>query len=114
MGDWPKVYEPVAAFDTTAAELAEYPGEFVSQQTEPVYRISLQVGELTLLRLKHKPDMLRPVMRDVFVGEIGTIRFTRDAHRHVSGFILDAGRIQNFKFAKSAGLEACDCQLKSP
>jgi hypothetical protein len=48
--------------------------------------------------------MLRPVMRDVFVGEIGTVRFTRDAHRHVSGFILDAGRIQNFKFARKCGI----------
>jgi CubicO group peptidase (beta-lactamase class C family) len=103
VGEWPKMYEPVAAFDTTAAELTEYPGEFVSQETEPAYRISLQAGELTLLRIKHKPDMLRPVMRDVFVGEIGTVRFTRDAHRSVCGFILDAGRIQNFKFAKKCG-----------
>jgi hypothetical protein len=68
-----------------------------------VFRISLRAGELTLLRVKHKPDMLRPVMRDVFVGEIGTVRFTRDAHRRVSGFILDAGRIQNFKFEKKCG-----------
>jgi hypothetical protein len=42
-------------------------------------------------------------MRDVFVGEIGTVRFTRDAQRPVSGFILDAGRIQNFKFVKKRG-----------
>jgi hypothetical protein len=103
VGEWPKMYEPVAVFDTAAAKLTEYPGEFVSQETEPVYRISLQAGELTLLRLKHKPDMLRPVMRDVFVGEVGTVRFTRDAHRLVSGFILDAGRIQNFKFVKKRG-----------
>ena len=27
VGEWPKMFEPVAAFDTTAAELTEYPGE---------------------------------------------------------------------------------------
>jgi hypothetical protein len=39
-------------------------------------------------------------MRDVFVGEIGTVRFTRDANQHISGFILDAGRIRNFQFTR--------------
>jgi hypothetical protein len=39
-------------------------------------------------------------MRDYFVGDVGTIHFTRDASQHVSGFILDAGRIQNFRFTK--------------
>jgi hypothetical protein len=39
-------------------------------------------------------------VRDVFTGEIGTARFTRDANQHISGFILDAGRIQNFHFSR--------------
>jgi hypothetical protein len=90
----------VAAFDPSAAQLADVPGAFVSQEIDPIYRISLQDGKLTLLRLKNKPDALRPAMRDVFVGEIGTVRFTRDANQHISGFILDADRIQNFQFTR--------------
>ena len=95
-GGKPQIYESVAAFDPTAAQMGEYPGSFVSQEIDPIYRISLQDGKLTLLRLKNKPDPLWPAMRDVFVGEIGTLRFTRDANHHISGFILDADRIQNF------------------
>jgi CubicO group peptidase (beta-lactamase class C family) len=99
-GGKPRFYESVAAFDPTAAELAEYPGAFVSEEIDPVYRISLQNEKLVLIRLKHKPDTLRPMVRDVFVGEIGTVRFRRDANQHISGFILNAGRVQNFHFTR--------------
>jgi CubicO group peptidase (beta-lactamase class C family) len=99
-GGKPEFYESVAAFDPTTAQLAEYAGAFVSQEIDPVYRISLQDGKLILIRLKHKPDTLRPAMRDVFSGEIGTLRFTRDANQNISSFILNAGRIQNFQFTR--------------
>ena len=102
-GGKPKTYESVAAFDPTAAQLAEYPGPFVSQEIDPVYRISVQDGKLTLLRLKNKPETLWPATRDVFVGEIGTLRFTRDANHRISGFTLNGDRIQNFQFTKMNG-----------
>jgi CubicO group peptidase (beta-lactamase class C family) len=96
----PDTYEAVTAFDPTSAELADYSGAFVSEEIDPIYRIAVQDGKLTLKRLKHKPDALRPTMRDYYVGDIGTLHFTRDANQHISGFILDAGRIQNFRFTK--------------
>jgi CubicO group peptidase (beta-lactamase class C family) len=99
-GGKPESYEAVTVFDPTAAQLAEYTGAFVSQEIDPVYRLSLQDGKLTLIRLRHKPDTLWPAMRDAFVGEIGTLRFTRDANQQVSGFILDAGRVQNLQFTR--------------
>ena len=99
-GRKPEFYESVVAFDPTTAQLAEYAGAFVSEEIDPIYRISLQDGKLILIRLKHKPDTLRPATRDVFSGEIGTLRFTRDAHQNISGFILNAGRIQNFQFTR--------------
>jgi hypothetical protein len=101
-GGKPEVYESVAPFDPTAAELPDYTGAYVSEEIDPVYRIALTEGKLTLMRLKHKPDTLHSTMRDYFVGDIGTIHFTRDAGQHISGFILDAGRIQNFRFTKRA------------
>jgi len=97
-GDKPEFYESVAAYDPTAAELAGYAGAYMSEEIDPIYRIDLRSGKLTLIRIRQKPDTLRPAMQDVFVGEIGTIRFTRDANKRITGFILDAGRIQNFRF----------------
>jgi len=99
-GGKPGTFEAVTPFDPTPTELADYPGAFVSEEIDPIYRIAIQDGKLTLTRLKHKPDTLRPTMRDYFVGDVGTLHFTRDASQHISGFILDAGRIQNFRFSK--------------
>jgi CubicO group peptidase (beta-lactamase class C family) len=101
-GGKPNIFESAAAYTPTAAELAEFAGAYVSEEIDPVYRMVLQDGNLTLTRLKSKPDSLRPAVRDVFTGDIGTVRFTRDANQHISGFILNAGRIQNFRFSRKA------------
>ena len=96
----PDTFESATPYSPTSAELGEYAGAYVSEEIDPVYRIVLQEGNLTLSRLKNKSDALHPAVRDVFTGEIGTVRFTRDANQHISGFILNAGRIQNFRFSR--------------
>ncbi|MGB7284965.1 MAG: serine hydrolase domain-containing protein [Candidatus Acidiferrum sp.] len=102
-GGKPDIFESVTEYEPTQTELAEYMGPYVSEEIDPVYRIVLQDGNLSLTRLKNKPDKLSPTVRDVFTGDIGTVRFTRDANRRISGFILNAGRIQNFRFSKKIG-----------
>ncbi|MGO9336156.1 MAG: serine hydrolase domain-containing protein [Terracidiphilus sp.] len=99
-GGKPELFDAVAPAKATDAELAEYAGAYVSEEIDPVYRIVVQNGSVILTRLKHNPDALRPAIHDVFVGDIGKITFTRDASGHISGFILDADRIQNFRFTK--------------
>jgi CubicO group peptidase (beta-lactamase class C family) len=101
-GGKPNIFESATAYTPTAGELAEFAGAYVSEEIDPVYRMVLQDGNLTLTRLKSKPDSLRPAVRDVFTGDIGTVRFTRDASQRISGFILNAGRIQNFRFSRRA------------
>jgi len=101
-GGKPIVFEEATAFTPNGAELAGFTGAYVSEEIDPIYRIVLQNGNLTLTRLKNKPDTLRPAIRDVFTGDIGTVRFTRDANQNISGFILNAGRIQNFRFSRQA------------
>jgi CubicO group peptidase (beta-lactamase class C family) len=100
-GDEPDVFESAIAFAPSGAELGEYVGAYVSEEIDPVYRVVLGDGNLSLMRLKHEPDTLRPAVRDVFTGDIGTVRFTRDANHHLSGFILNAGRIRNFRFSRA-------------
>ena len=98
----PDSFEAATAYVPSEAELPDYAGAYVSEEIDPVYRIVLQDGNLTLTRLKNKPEALHPAVRDVFMGEIGTVRFLRDGNQHISGFILNAGRIQNFRFSKKA------------
>jgi CubicO group peptidase (beta-lactamase class C family) len=103
-GDKPNVYERVAVVDPTPAQLGEYAGAYVSEEIDPVYRFEVRGDKLTLLRLKSKPNELRPTTEDVFVGELGTFRFTRDAKHQVTGVVLDAGRIRGFQFSRRRGL----------
>lgn len=96
----PDLFEVATPYDPSQTELREYAGAFISEEIDPVYRIVFQDGNLSLTRLKNKAEILKPAVRDVFTGEIGTVRFTRDASQHISGFVLDAGRIQNFRFSR--------------
>jgi CubicO group peptidase (beta-lactamase class C family) len=98
----PDIFETASAYQPSATELAEYAGAYVSEEIDPVYRIILQDGKLSLARLKHKPETLQSMVHDVFTVDTGTVRFTRDANQHISGFVLNAGRIQNFRFSKRA------------
>jgi CubicO group peptidase (beta-lactamase class C family) len=96
----PDVFEVVPPSTPTAGELADYAGNYVSQEIEPVYRMVIQDGKLMLTRLKHKPAPLEPRTLGVFTAEIGTVRFTRDSNHRVSGFVLNSGRIRNFRFTR--------------
>jgi CubicO group peptidase (beta-lactamase class C family) len=101
-GGKPRVFEAKELFSPSAADLAEYTGAYVSEEIDPVYRIVRDEEKLSLVRPKNEPDTLRPTVRDVLIGEIGTLRFVRDANGHVSGFALNTRRIQNFHFTKRA------------
>jgi CubicO group peptidase (beta-lactamase class C family) len=99
-GEKPDIFESATAFTPSGTELSEYVGAYVSEEIDPVYRIVLQDGNLSLTRLKKKAETLRPAVRDVFTGDIGTVRFTRDSGQRISGLVLNAGRIRNFRFQK--------------
>jgi hypothetical protein len=99
-GAKPDVFESATAFTPSGTELGEYVGAYVSEEIDPVYRIVLQDGNLSLTRLKKKAETLRPAVRDVFTGDIGTLRFTRDSRQRISGLVLNSGRIRNFRFEK--------------
>jgi hypothetical protein len=101
-GGKPLVYEATEGSSPGRAELADYTGAYVSEEIDPVYRIVLDGDKLSLVRLKHGTEKLRPAVRDVFTGEIGTVRFARDTNGHVTGFVLNAGRILNFHFTRRA------------
>lgn len=95
-------FEAVTPFEPTAAQLADYEGNYVSEEIDPIYRASIEDGKLTLKYVKHKSETLHPLVRDTFVGNIAKVRFTRDAKGHVSGMTFDTGRVQNFNFTKKA------------
>jgi len=99
----PDVFERIHEFQPTADQLKGYAGSYVSAEIEPVYRIVLENGGLVLRRLKSKPQKLRPTLMDYFEGPNGDLHFERDPSGKVTGFLLNSGRIKNFRFTKTAG-----------
>ena len=102
-GAKPTVYERAEEFMPTTAQLADYAGRYQSEEIEPVYRIVVQDGRLMLERLKSRPSPLVPAIKDLFVNPLGNLRFVRDSQGKVTGFILNRGRILNFRFSKTPG-----------
>ncbi len=99
----PVAFERAEEFRPTPEKLAEYAGEYRSEEIEPVYRLVVKEGRLSLERLKANPATLEPAIADLFTSPMGSVRFVRDAEGRVSGFFLSRGRILNFKFRKANG-----------
>jgi CubicO group peptidase (beta-lactamase class C family) len=96
----PEVYQSVEESAPRANDLADYSGTYASDEIDPVYRVFVQDGKLSLAWLKHKPMALDPRTRDAFSGPLGTIRFTRDSKQRISGFALSNYSVRNFRFVR--------------
>lgn len=101
-GQKPATFDAVPPADTT--QLAQFVGNYYSDEIDSTYKIALKDDKLVLMRKKADPATLQPVFRDAFstFSILGTVRFTRDAQNRVNGFTLHAGRIRSFKFVKRA------------
>jgi CubicO group peptidase (beta-lactamase class C family) len=87
-------------FTPTAAQLAEYAGVYRSDEMDAVFRIALKDGKLQLVRTKLRPSAVDPMFKDGFRAQPGVLQFNRDAAGHVSGFLLEGGRVRHLRFWK--------------
>jgi CubicO group peptidase (beta-lactamase class C family) len=98
-------FEATADFNPSLSELTEYAGSYRSAELDTIYEMKIKENKLVLYRLKYEPDTLRPHTRDLFAGNIGKIRFKRDAKGHVSEFTVTTGTILNLRFARRTSNE---------
>jgi CubicO group peptidase (beta-lactamase class C family) len=96
----PDVYARVPEFQPTPNDLSAFAGSYVSQEIDPIYRITVENGNLVLKRLKSKTEKLEPTITDTFWGLNGNLHFQRGPGGKITGFTLNAGRVKNFHFAK--------------
>ncbi|HMI52713.1 MAG TPA: serine hydrolase domain-containing protein [Candidatus Saccharimonadales bacterium] len=95
-------YEKVEPLHPAAEALAEYAGNFTSEELEVTYRIATRDGKLTLAMSWREPDPLTPSFTDEFQGPDGTsLVFRRDAAKHIAGFDLYAGRVRKITFTRN-------------
>lgn len=94
------VFERAEPFTPARAQLEEFAGVYRSDEMDAVFRMTLKDGTLRLERSKNRPATPEPLVADTFSSPAGVIRFTRDSAGKVTGFTLEAGRVQGLKFWK--------------
>lgn len=90
----------LAAFDVATANLAEYAGSYGTPELPVTYYLELNEGQLTLSWLKGDTADLLLIAEDLMVGDAGSLKFERGASGEVTGFVLDSGRVRNFRFER--------------
>ena len=93
-------------FTPDAAALAEYTGNYYSDELGTVYSIVVKEGKLLAEHRRNEDVRLTPTALDQFSGSawfFSKVSFTRDKDRRVTGFRLTGGRVRNLRFDKQAG-----------
>lgn len=92
--------EPVDDFDPTPAELADYAGEFHSEEARVTYRFEVSNGRLERVDRYGQRAALRPSYPDTFVGPGGLYLFRRTGSR-VTSLSFSASRVWDLRFEKA-------------
>ena len=86
--------------DVPPDALADYVGEYHSDELQVTYAIALDEGQLSLRIQSNPPSALSVNKQDEASAEVGTMAFERDDHGMVTGFVLQSGRVRNLRFVK--------------
>ena len=83
-----------------AARLAEYVGRYTSDELDVKLDVAVKDAHLILQRRPADEMAMRQVYDDDFATPIGSLRFSRDATGHITGFGVFSGRIRNVRFRR--------------
>lgn len=96
------VYIPAIRIENvtyTSEQLNQYTGDYYSDELLVNYRIFLENG-LLYLKFGYRPKMeMQKIRRDVFLPGY-SLHFIRNNQDEITGFEMDAGRVQHLKFSK--------------
>jgi CubicO group peptidase (beta-lactamase class C family) len=105
-GDQHTPAKRISSRPTTEADLAEYTGDYYSEELGTTYTVTLQSGALVVTHRRHDDITLKAMGVDNFQGNrwfFQRVRFTRDNGNRVSGFRLTGSRVRNVRFDKRVG-----------
>jgi CubicO group peptidase (beta-lactamase class C family) len=103
-GQPPVEYEAVPPASPTPAQLAEYAGEYFSEELNVTYMLKLEGEKLYYHRTRTSPTNLIPVIKETFAASALQFNFQRDSRQRISGFTVNAGRVRNLRFVKKTDL----------
>ena len=93
----------IEPFTPDAAALAQYTGDYYSDELGTVYTIVVKDGRLLAGHRRNDDIRLTPIVNDQFSGSawfFAKVSFTRDKDQRVTGFRLTGGRVRNLRFDK--------------
>lgn len=96
----PRFFEKIDAASPSALQLADFAGDYRSDEVPGLLRFEVADGKLVLRHRVFPAEGWRPTLPDTFVWEDLTAEFTRGAVRAVEGMKLDAGRMRGIMFRK--------------
>jgi CubicO group peptidase (beta-lactamase class C family) len=93
-------FEPVKLVAPAPAELAEYAGEYHSDEAQVSCKIDVENGRLAVTARRVRTLVLTPALKDEFLSGGFNFEFTRDPNNKVNGFLMDTDRSLNIRFVK--------------
>jgi CubicO group peptidase (beta-lactamase class C family) len=95
-------YRRMPAPKTDARTLAEFTGDYVSDELGVTWRIEPGDGVLVVRRGPVPDITLQPVFHEAFDSPAGVVRFTRGSNGRVTGLVIGAGRVTGFVFRRAS------------
>jgi hypothetical protein len=84
----------------SAAQLAEYAGDYRSEEVEATHTWRVERGQLVVYTNNRRQGALEPTYRDGFVRGSTVIDVQRDARGRITGFLVEAGRVRHLRFTR--------------
>jgi CubicO group peptidase (beta-lactamase class C family) len=84
----------------TPAKLAEYAGDYRSEEVEATHTWKVEKDQLVLYMNHRRQGVLEPSYKEGFTRGGTVIDVTRDAQGRIAGFVIQAGRVRNLRFTR--------------
>jgi hypothetical protein len=84
----------------TPAQLAEYAGDYRSNEVEATHTWKVEKGQLVAYSDGRRLGVLEPTYKDGFTRGGSVIDVQRDPKGRITGFIVEAGRVRHLRFTR--------------
>jgi len=84
----------------TPAQLAEYAGDYRSDEVETTHRWRIEKGQLVVYANDRRLGVLESSYKDGFTRAGNVIDVQRDAKGRITGFLVEAGRVRHLRFTR--------------
>jgi CubicO group peptidase (beta-lactamase class C family) len=106
-GRQPATFEAVTPALPTAAQLAEYVGDYYNDELQVIYKVVTE-NDKPFVRLGYgrvgnnfrSKNPLTPTIKDEFNGNSISVKFVRDKENRITAFMLSSGRVKDLYFLK--------------